>query len=96
MTVYSEDIRSILAEHARLLVDVATLDDDADLYQAGLTSLSTVNLMLALEEHFDVEFLDSMLGRKTFSSIRSLSEAIGQLQPARAPAGAASETRATP
>jgi acyl carrier protein len=96
MTVYSEEIRSILADHARLLVDVETLDDDADLYQAGLTSLSTVNLMLALEEHFDVEFLDSMLGRKTFSSIRSLSEAIGQLKPARAPAGAASETRATP
>jgi acyl carrier protein len=97
MTLYSEDIRSILSEHARLLVDVDTLTDDADLYQAGLTSLSTVNLMLALEEHFDVEFLDSMLGRKTFSSIRSLSEAIQQLKPAPvAAAAAAAETRATP
>jgi acyl carrier protein len=94
MTAYSEDIRSILAEHARLLVDVNTLDDESDLYQAGLTSLSTVNLMLALEEHFDVEFLDSMLGRKTFSSIRSLSDAIGQLKPARAPSAAGAETRA--
>ena len=27
--------------------------------------------MLALEEHFDVEFLDHMLGRKTFGSIRA-------------------------
>lgn len=96
MTLYSEDIRSILAEHARLLVDVDTLGDDADLYQAGLTSLSTVNLMLALEEHFDVEFLDSMLGRKTFSSIRSLSEAIQQLKPAPVPAAAGAATRAAP
>ena len=96
MTLYSEDIRSILGEHARLLVDVGTLTDDADLYQAGLTSLSTVNLMLALEEHFDVEFLDSMLGRKTFSSIRTLSEAIQQLKPAPVPSGAGAETRATP
>lgn len=96
MTLYSEDIRSILSEHARLLVDVDTLTDDADLYQAGLTSLSTVNLMLALEEHFDVEFLDSMLGRKTFSSIRSLSDAIQQLKPAPVPAAAGTETRATP
>jgi acyl carrier protein len=96
MTLYSEDIRSILSEHARLLVDVDTLGDDADLYQAGLTSLSTVNLMLALEEHFDVEFLDSMLGRKTFSSIRSLSEAIQQLKPAPVPTTAGAETRATP
>ena len=78
--MYSDDIRTILAEHGRLLVDAATLSDDADLYEAGLTSLSTVNVMLALEEHFDVEFLDRMLGRKTFGSIRSLDEAIAELQ----------------
>jgi acyl carrier protein len=59
---------------------VDQLDDDSDLYQAGLTSLSTVNLMLALEEHFDVEFQDSMLGRKTFGSINSLASAIEKLR----------------
>lgn len=94
MNPYSDDIRAILAEHARLLVSVDKLSDEADLYEAGLTSLSTVNLMLALEEHFDVEFLDSMLGRKTFSSIRSLSEAIGQLKPAPLPSAAGHEARA--
>lgn len=80
--MYSEEIRSILAEHGRLPVSVDELTDEADLYQAGLTSLSTVNLMLALEEHFDVEFLDRMLGRKTFGSIRALSEAIAELRAA--------------
>jgi acyl carrier protein len=75
-----ETIREIVAAHARLRVDVATLDDDADLYEAGLTSLSTVNLMLALEEAFDVEFLDRMLKRRTFQSIRSLGEAIAELR----------------
>jgi len=89
MSPHAEQIRAILADHARLLVDVDTLSDEADLYQAGLTSLSTVNLMLALEEHFDVEFLDSMLGRKTFSSIAALSDAIEQLVPATVPAAAA-------
>ena len=59
--MYSEQIKTILAEHGRLLVDVGQLTDDSDLYEAGLTSLSTVNLMLALEEHFNVEFLDRML-----------------------------------
>ena len=72
-------IRQLIAEHARLPVDVASLAPDADLYQAGLTSLSTVNLMLALEERFDVEFPDRMLGRKTFGSIASLHEAIDEL-----------------
>jgi acyl carrier protein len=84
--MYSEQIRPLIAEHARLRADVAQLSDDSDLYEAGLTSLSTVNLMLALEEHFDVEFSDRMLGRKTFSSIRSLSEAITELRgPAQPP-----------
>jgi len=79
MNMYAEQIRPIVAEHARLRVPVDQLSDDSDLYEAGLTSLSTVNLMLALEEHFDVEFSDRMLGRKTFSSIGSLSNAIAEL-----------------
>ncbi len=78
--MYTEQIRAIVAEHGRLLVDVGNLDLDSDLYQAGLTSLSTVNLMLALEDHFDCEFTDRMLGRKTFGSLRSLSEAIEELK----------------
>ena len=78
--MYQDQIRPLLAAHARLLVPVDQLADDSDLYAAGLTSLSTVNLMLALEEHFDVEFLDRMLGRKTFGSIKALSEAIAELR----------------
>src|SRR5258706_7496649 len=90
LIMYSEQIRTILAEHARLLVDPSQLAEDSDLYQAGLTSLSTVNLMLALEEHFNVEFSDRMLGRKTFGSIRSLAEAIEEFAgPAPVPAVAA-------
>jgi len=78
--MYAAHIRPLIAEHARLRTDVDQLSDDSDLYEAGLTSLSTVNLMLALEEFFDVEFSDRMLGRKTFSSIRSLEDAITELK----------------
>jgi len=92
--MHSEDIRKILAEHGRLLVDASKLSEEADLYEAGLTSLSTVNVMLALEEHFDVEFLDHMLGRKTFGSIRSLANAIGELSPPAPVARPAQELRA--
>jgi acyl carrier protein len=77
--MHSQAIRDIVAAHGRLHADIATLDDEADLYEAGLTSLSTVNLMLALEEHFDVEFHDRMLKRRTFQSIQSLTEAISEL-----------------
>jgi acyl carrier protein len=77
--MYAEQIRAILTQHARLSTDVGQLTDASDLYQAGLTSLTTVNLMLALEDHFDIEFPDRMLGRKTFESIESLSEAVAEL-----------------
>ena len=79
--MHAEAIRTILAEHGRLNVDPNRLHEESDLYEAGLTSLATVNLMLALEEHFGVEFPDRMLGRKTFSSIGSLSQAIAELKP---------------
>ena len=77
--MYADQIREIVAKHARLSADINSLADDSDLYTAGLTSLTTVNLMLALEDHFDVEFPDKMLGRKTFESIQALSEAIEEL-----------------
>lgn len=77
--MYADQIKTVLAKHARLTADVSTLTEDSDLYSVGLTSLTTVNLMLALEDEFNVEFSDNLLGRKTFQSIRSLSEAIEQL-----------------
>jgi acyl carrier protein len=73
-------IRDILTRYGRLAVDVATLREDSDLYAAGLTSLATVNVMLALEGHFDVEFPDDRLGRETFASIESIAEAIASLR----------------
>jgi len=72
----AEKVRAVLGQHARLSASVDSLTDDSDLYEAGLTSLTTVNLMLALEDQFNVEFDDKLLKRKTFSSIRALSDAI--------------------
>lgn len=72
----SDKIRQIIQEHGRLPVDVKGLDDHADLYQAGMSSHASVNLMLALEAAFDVEFPDSMLKRSVFQSVASIEEAL--------------------
>ena len=53
-----DDVRTILADHARLPIEPADLPADADLYAAGMTSHASVNVMLALEDFFDVEFPD--------------------------------------
>jgi acyl carrier protein len=72
-------IRKILADHARLTKDATTLAEDADLYQAGMTSHSSVNVMLALEGEFDLEFPDAMLKRSSFESIAAIRSAIEEL-----------------
>ena len=77
--MYVEKVREIVSLHGRLSAPVDQLSDDSDLYNAGLTSLATVGLMLALEDGFDIEFPDSMLSRKTFGSIASLASAVEQL-----------------
>lgn len=72
-------IREVLVQYGRLAVNAHSLPIDSDLYLAGLTSLATVNVMLALENHFDIEFPDAMLGRQTFASIEAIAEAVAEL-----------------
>jgi acyl carrier protein len=75
----SSAVREVLREHARLPVEVDTLSDDADLFAAGMTSHASVNLMLALEDAFDVEFPDRMLTRSVFESVGSITAAIDEI-----------------
>lgn len=75
----TDSIRRILKEHGRLSVDAAELADDTDLYQAGMTSHASVNVMLALEGEFDVEFPDHMLKRGVFESVSAIRSAIDGL-----------------
>jgi acyl carrier protein len=74
-----ERIRQVVADYARLASDVAELRDTADLYAAGMTSHASVNLMLALENEFDVEFPDRMLRRGVFESVSSIRAALEEL-----------------
>jgi len=78
------EIRQILKEHGRLAADASHLAEEADLYQAGMTSHASVNVMLALEAQFDVEFPDAMLKRGVFASISTIRDALQSLTTARA------------
>jgi acyl carrier protein len=72
-------IRQVLADHGRLPVAVDQIGDGADLFAAGMTSHASVNVMLALEDAFDLEFPDAMLKRSVFESVDSIAEAVSQL-----------------
>jgi len=79
-TMLNADIRSkirqVLSEAASLDVPLDTLSDHADLYGAGLASVTSVRVMVALEDAFGIDIPDRLLTRHLFRSINSLSRAI--------------------
>lgn len=72
-------IRSLLDQNPMIPLDFGTISNDANLYDAGLTSFASVQLMLALEEEFDIEFPETMLTRNTFATLNSIADAITRL-----------------
>lgn len=75
-------IRTIVGKHGKLAIAVDQVRAGDDLYRAGMTSHASVNVMLALEAHFDVEFPDRMLRRSVFESISAIQAALTELRSA--------------
>ena len=78
-------IREILGIHGRM-TKADALDPAQDLYASGLTSFAAVQLMLALEEAFDVEFPERMLNRRSFASIDAIAACLTEISNTRAAA----------
>lgn len=74
-----QQIRNVIADHARLPGDATSLPTGASLYDAGMTSHASVSVMLALENEFDIEFPDRMLTREVFESIDTIASALSEL-----------------
>jgi acyl carrier protein len=72
-------IRDVLAAHGRMAVDPSKVDDEADLYTLGMTSHASVDVMLALEDAFGIEFPDEVLKKSTFESVHNIAQVIESL-----------------
>lgn len=79
-----DQVRSIISQHGRLSRDVAQIGDDTDLYASGLTSHASVNLMLALEDAFGIEFPERLLRRRTFETIANIRDAVTEISAGQA------------
>ena len=73
-------VRSVLADKGKLSEDAQSIAVDADLYRAGMTSHASVNVMLGLEDEFDIEFPEERLTKATFTSVQSITEAVEAIQ----------------
>ena len=78
-----DDIRAVIRAHAQLSVDPDELAPHDDLYQAGMTSHAGVNVMLAIEDRFDIEFPDRLLTRAAFSTMANIESSVTEMQGAR-------------
>ncbi|MFL9906445.1 acyl carrier protein [Paraburkholderia sp. RL17-337-BIB-A] len=76
-----DHVRSILRETACLDVPVDTLGDHDDLYAAGLSSLGSVRVMMAIEENFVIEIPGVLITHDLFRSIDSLANTIARIVP---------------
>jgi acyl carrier protein len=72
----AEIVRQVMPERS----SPASLDADTDLYEAGLTSMAMVKLMLAVEVEFDVSIPDADLHPDNFRSIGAVEALVGRLR----------------
>jgi acyl carrier protein len=80
----SEEIRNIIKKIGVLDANNVTISDDQNLYDLGLDSFGTVDLMLAVEEYYGIKFGPQFMRRETFSSIAALDAAIAIMRHERA------------
>ncbi len=85
-----ETVRTVLKGVGDLAASAGTLANDADLFDADLSSYGTMEVMIGLENALGVEFSETALTRDTFSSINAIVRVLEGLQ-----AGAASAKAST-
>jgi acyl carrier protein len=54
--------------------------DEMDLYAEGLDSMALMQLILLLEQEFDIRLESSDLGRENFQSLRAIEELVRKKQ----------------
>jgi len=67
-----ETIRRALDMKGNLLVPARDLAPQADLYAAGLTPLSAIDVMIEIERELRIVFPDRMLNRQSMASIEAI------------------------
>lgn len=77
-------LREIIRTDGKVTVPAARIQPQDDLFKLGLSSLATVNVMLAIERRFDIEIPETFLNRETFRTIGALAAMVQGLRGAEA------------
>jgi acyl carrier protein len=73
---YEDKFEDVLRRHLRFLQTGQKLEPAASLDTLGLDSMASVELLLDIEESFDIELPDEALTAETFATPQKLYEAV--------------------
>ena len=71
-------IRTLVGETTSLSVPLGELTDEADLYEAGMSSFEVITLLVAVEKRFGIRFAPEAMGRDTFATINAIHDAVAE------------------
>ncbi|MBS2539872.1 hypothetical protein KGQ20_44735 [Catenulispora sp. NF23] len=69
-------VRTLVVQHLNLALPEGRPAEDDDLWKLGMTSLSCLGLMLAIEDEFDIELAQDALKEATFQNLATISAAV--------------------
>lgn len=77
----TEKLLTILSKHIKFVDDAQSIPMDKKLDSLGLDSMGAINLLLDLEDNFEISFPGSLLNEETFRTADSLNKAVSSLIP---------------
>ena len=78
MSTIVEQLKTIIAEDLDTNIEKEAIDENVPLFEdgLGLDSIATVELISAIEHHFDFQFDDAELSPEAFKSLKVLAELV--------------------
>ncbi len=75
----TEKLLTVLSKHLKFTAEPQTIPMNKPLDELGLDSMGAVNLLLDLEDSFEISFPGSLLTEETFSTAANLHKAVHSL-----------------
>ncbi len=79
MPLIADRLRTLIVENIEDIKDADAVTSDARLMDMGMDSVSGLDLMLGMEEEFNVKFPEEMMTNKVFESHATLEAALKSL-----------------
>jgi acyl carrier protein len=87
LPLFSPELERILRKHARFVATGADINPDTSLASIGVDSLDIIELIVQIEDNFDLEIPPDQVTPQTFATPASIWELLCELQPKLAESG---------